>query len=390
MIRPWVASLLLLGFAALSARPGLGQAQRPTRRPVQPFQHFTVPVSPQVHSDGSVTFRFFDPDAHRMMLALEGASPVPMEKDDRGVWSVTTAPLKPELYGYSYIADGIPTFDPYNPLLKPNLLMVENMFLVPGTTPMPWQMTNVPHGVVHHVFYHSSVIGDNSDYFVYTPPGYNPRAKKKYPVLYLLHGYSDEANAWTVVGRANLILDNLIAEGKAKPMIVVMPLGYGAPEIVSRHSGGFRNHALVQENLDKFREALLQEVIPQVEKNYRVKKDRNDRAIAGLSMGGGESLYVGLNDVDQFAWVGAFSAGLGESDFAKEFPSLSPKSVSRLRVLWIACGTNDHVVGPFNKKFRAWLAQKNIPYTRIETPGGMHTWMVWRGNLVAFAPLLFK
>lgn len=392
MIRPWIAAPLLIGLVVLSAHSGIGQSEKPShpRRPVQPFQQFSVPVSPEVHPDGTITFRFFDPNAHKVMLTLEGALPAPMQRSERGVWSATTPPLRPELYGYSFMADGVPTFDPFNPMLKPNLLMVENMVLVPGSTPMPWEITDVPHGVVHHVFYHSGVVGDNSDYYVYTPPGYNPRAKKKYPVLYLLHGYSDDASAWTAVGRANIILDNLIASGKAKPMIVVMPLGYGAPEILSRRSGGFRNHALVQENLDKFRDSLLHEVIPQVEKDYRAKTDRRDRAITGLSMGGGESLYVGLDDMRQFAWVGAFSAGLGEGDFAKEFPSLTPESVSRLRLLWIACGTNDHVVGPFNKRFQAWLASKKIPYTKVETPGGMHTWMVWRGNLVAFAPLLFK
>lgn len=392
MIRSWIAFPLLIGLVLAPALSGFGQSERPSqpRRPVQPFQRFSVPVSPQVHADGTITFRFFDPNAQKVMLTLEGALPVPMQRNARGVWSATTPPLKPELYGYSFIADGVPTFDPFNPLLKPNLMMVENMVLVPGSTPMPWEITDVPHGVVHHVFYRSGVVNDNRDYYVYTPPGYNPRAKKKYPVLYLLHGYSDDASAWTAVGRANIILDNLIAAGKAKPMIVVMPLGYGAPQILSRRSGGFRNHELVQENLDKFRDTLLHEVIPQVEKNYRVKTDRRDRAITGLSMGGGESLYVGLNDMRQFAWVGAFSAGLGESDFAREFPTLTPESVSKLRVLWIACGTNDHVVGPFNKRFQAWLASKKIPYTKIETPGGMHTWMVWRENLVAFAPLLFK
>lgn len=375
-------------FIFASVQSSLGQMSK-RRQPVQPFQRFEVLVSPEVHPNGAITFRYRDPNAKRVSLAVEGASPVPMEKDDQGVWSATVGPLTPELYGYSFLADGVPALDPFNPLLKPNLLMTQNMVLVPGATPEPWEVTDVPHGVVHHIFYHSSVVGDNRDFYVYTPPGYNPRGRQKYPVLYLLHGYSDDASAWTTVGRANFILDNLIAQGKAKPMIVVMPLGYGAPAILLRKGPGFRSQNLVQQNLDKFSQSLLTEVIPQVEKDYRVKTDRKDRAITGLSMGGGESLYVGLNNIDRFDWVGAFSAGLGESDYAKEFPGFDANAASRLRLLWIACGTDDHVVGPFNRKFRAWLASKNIQYTNIQTPG-MHTWMVWRDNLVHFVPLLFR
>jgi len=259
---------------------------------------------------------------------------------------------------------------------------------VPGSPPMPWQDTDVPHGVIHHYFYHSGVVGDNRDFFVYTPPGYNPRARKRYPVLYLLHGYSDDASAWTAVGRANFILDSLIAEGKAVPMIVVMPLGYGAPAIVARGGPGFRSQDLRRENVTKFGEALLTEVMPQVEKDFRVKTGREDTAITGLSMGGGESLQVGLNHLDRFAWVGSFS-GAPASDYEKAFPNLSSKDNSRLRLLWIACGKQDPLVGDMNRKFEAWLTSKNIKFTEIWTPG-VHSWMVWRDNLVHFAPLLFQ
>lgn len=379
---------LLFALILLSAIPSQPQTAR-RRRSVQPFQHFTVPVSPEVHPDRTITFRYRDPNAKEVMVAVEGSKPVAMRKGDDGVWSTTVGPLTPELYGYSFLADGVPELDPFNHLIKPNLLMLENMVHVPGPSSLPWELNDVPHGAVHHILYHSAVVGDNRDYYVYTPPGYNPRSATRYPVLYLLHGYSDDASAWTAVGRANIILDNLIAEGKAKPMIVVMPLGYGAPRIVARHSPGFRDRALVQENLDKFTQALLTEVLPQVEKDYRVLTDRSNRAITGLSMGGGESLYVGLNHLDQFAWVGAFSAGLGENNYAAEFPSLSSSANSRLRLLWIACGEQDTLVGPFNRKFRAWLNSKGIRHTDIQTPG-MHTWMVWRSNLAAFAPLLFR
>lgn len=378
-------TLLLLFTLAVTA-----WAQKPpSRRPVQPFQHFNVPVSPQVHLDRTVTFRFRDPNAKQVMLSLEGSTPTPMRRSADGIWSATVGPLQPEFYGYSFLADGVPTLDPFNPLIKPNLLMMENEVHVPGPASLPWEMNNVPHGVVHHIYYHSSVVGDNRDFYVYTPPGYSARASKRYPVLYLLHGYSDDASAWTAVGRANVILDNLIAQGKAQPMIIVMPLGYGAPAILARHGPGFRNRNLVHENLVKFRESLLTEVIPRVEKNYLVLTDRSDRAIAGLSMGGGESLYVGLNGLDQFAWVGAFSAGLGQANLDAEFPSVSSGVNSQLRLLWIACGQQDPVVGKFNRAFRNWLNSKHVRYTNIWTPG-VHSWMVWRSNLTAFAPLLFK
>jgi enterochelin esterase family protein len=262
------------------------------------------------------------------------------------------------------------------------------MVHVPGPSTIPWETNNVPHGTVHHHFYHSDVVGDDRDFYVYTPPGYDPNAKKLYPVLYLLHGFSDDASGWTAVGRANVILDNLIAENRAKPMLIVMTLGYGAPEIVSRVVTGMRDPNLRTKNMDKYREALFQEVIPAVEKTYRASKDRNQRAIAGLSMGGAESLYTGLNAINRFAWIGAFSAGgLGE-DFNASFPGLDDKANSQLRLLWVACGTEDRLIEA-NRKFLDWLSSKSIHFTRIETPG-MHTWMVWRRNLAAFAPLLFQ
>jgi enterochelin esterase-like enzyme len=371
----------------------LYRAQKaPARRPVLPlvFQHLVVPVSPEVHSNRTVTFRFRDPDAKEVMLSLEGSSPRLMHRGAQGIWSITVGPLQPEYYGYSYLADGVPALDPFSPPIRPNLLTMENEVHVPGPPSLPWELNDVPHGVVHHIFYRSAVVGDNRDFYVYTPPAYDPRGSQRYPVLYLLHGYSDDASAWTAVGRANVILDNLIAQGKAKPMIVVMPLGYGAPEIVSHNGPGFHSRSLVHQNLAKFRDALLTEVIPQVQRDYLVLADRDNRAIAGLSMGGAEALYVGLNGLDRFAWIGSFSAGgFGEENFATEFPSVNSNINPQLHVLWIACGEQDQLVGKVNHAFRAWLDSKQIRYTNIWTPG-MHTWMVWRSNLSAFAPLLFR
>lgn len=344
--------------------------------------------SPEVTADHHVTFRFRDPNAKLVKLALEGSQPVDMQKDAEGIWTVTIGPLEPDYYGYTYVADGVGLMDPSNPLIKPNLLMSTSQVYVPGPSTLPWQRNNVPHGVVHHHFYQSQVVGDARDFYVYTPPGYDPRASRLYPVLYLLHGYSDNASAWTVIGRANQIFDNLIAQGKMKPMIVVMPLGYGAPEILHPSSGTFHNPALVQRNMDRFRDALFQEVMPAVENAYRVYTDRNSRAIAGLSMGGAESLYVGLNALDRFAWVGGFSSGGLGSVYDKIFPALDSKANSQLHLLWVSCGKDDRLIDP-NTKFRDWLQSKGVKVDWVETPG-VHQWQVWRRNLANFAPLLFQ
>jgi len=309
-----------------------------------------------------------------------------MEKDDRGVWSLTTAPLEPDFYGYWFAADGVGgLIDPVNPAVKPNLLNWQSVVHVPGPSSLPWEVNDVPHGVIHHHFYKSGIVGDQRDFYVYTPPLYNPRAKPGYPVLYLLHGFSDDATGWTAVGRANVIFDNLIAQGKVKPMLVVMPLGYGAPEIVSQ---GFHDDALRQRNYAKFTQALLTEVIPQVESTYHVIRNRNSRAIAGLSMGGAESLLTGLNHLDEFAWIGAFSSGGLQEDFSVQFPALDANANRQLRLLWVACGVDDSLIG-INRKFREWLKSKGVNHADIETPG-VHSWMVWRRNLANFAPLLFR
>ena len=377
----------LVCLAILSTR-ALSQDAKPAAPP--PQMPPPALVTPEVHSDDSVTFRFRAPNAQQVTLRREGLpDPLPMQKDDSGVWSVTTAPWSPDYYGYSILVDGQRTIDPFNSLLKPNLLSTENMVHVQGEKSLPWELNDVPHGEVHHHFYRSAVCNDDRDYYVYTPPGYDPAAKKAYPVLYLLHGYSDDASGWSAVGRANVILDNLIVQGKAKPMIVVMPLGYGTMEMIRVGWGGIMNHPEVREqNLIKFREALLTEIIPKIEGEYRVMKDRNSRAIAGLSMGGSESLMTGLNNVDKFAWIGAFSAGGLPEPFDKDFSGLDSKANQQLKVLWIACGTEDRLITA-NRNLREWLKTKGINHTDIETPG-MHTWMVWRRNLAEFAGLLFR
>ncbi len=344
--------------------------------------------SPDVHADRSVTFRLRAPNAKEVKLDLEGADPLEMQKDDQGVWTVTSAPLAPDYYGYAFSIDGVRSLDASNSALVPNLIFPGNDVHVPGPSSLPWEVNNVPHGEIHHHFYKSAIAGDDRDYYVYTPAGYDAKAKKTYPVLYLLHGFSDDASGWTAVGHANVILDNLIAQGKAKPMIVVMPLGYGTMEFVQLAWDAWNHPELRNRNFVNFTLALLTEVMPQVEGEYRITQNRNARAIAGLSMGGSESLLTGLNNLDKFAWVGAFSSGGIPEDFQKDFPALDAKANSQLHLLWIACGTEDRLI-TVNRSLREWLKSKDVNHTDIETPG-MHTWMVWKRNLAEFAPLLFR
>jgi enterochelin esterase family protein len=347
--------------------------------------------SHEVHGDGSVTFRYKDLSAQKVLLHLDGRrEPFEMQKDAAGIWSVLIPPLAPQIYGYVFEADGRYGLDPANPFANPNLFYLSNPVTVPGAVPQPWEVRDVPHGTVHHHFFTSKVaaglVKGQSEYYVYTPPNYDPKRHQPYPTLYLLHGWSDMANGWTDVGKANFILDALIAEGKAKPMLVVMPLGYGDMKFVNGGEGQWDSDAAVEHNSALFSQTLLTEVLPQVEAAYRVSKKRDGRAIAGLSMGGLESLSIGLAHPEQFAWVGGFSAALGHREM-EQLSAFDAKKAA-LRLVWIACGTEDGLITP-SRKFVEWLKSKDVAVTAIETPG-MHTWMVWRDNLVNFAPLLFQ
>jgi enterochelin esterase family protein len=345
-------------------------------------------VSPEVHADGSVTFRLPAPNAKEVQLQCEGVGNSAMQKDEHGVWAITTKPLEPDIYSYSFTVDGLHSIDPGNPLLKHSLLSCSSEVLVTGAKSQLWNISDVPRGILHHHFYKSAVAGDERDFIVYTPPDYDPLSKKCYPVLYLLHGFSDDASAWSAVGRANIILDNLIARGQAKPMIVVMPLGYGTMDFVKAGSASLRDRRGWQRNVDMFSDALLDEVLPQVEKSYRVSPDRQLHAIAGLSMGGMESLVVGLNHLDRFASVGAFSSGGLNTNYVTQFPAMNVKANDQLRLLWIGCGREDKLVES-NQRFCDWLKSQNVRFTWVESPGS-HSWRVWRRYLIEFSPLLFQ
>jgi enterochelin esterase-like enzyme len=370
--------------AFLSVAAQTPQPERP-RAPMEPVR------SPEVDKDGRVTFRLRAPNAKQVTVNRAGTRPVPMQKDEQGVWSLTTDPLPPDIYPYSFNVDGLTLADPSNPLVKP-IVMGGNQSLahVPGGPDLMWEVQDAPRGTLHQHFYRSVIAGEDREYYVYTPPGYTPSTRREYPVLYLLHGLTDDASAWIKGGRANVIFDNLIAQGKAKPMIVVMPLGYPFANITQNiYQKLFREPAAQRPSVDDFSRTVRDELIPQIEKTYRAAKGRDARAIAGLSMGGMHSLYIGLNYPDQFGWIGSFSGAINwyGDDFAGYFPSLDAQTASKFRLIWIACGTEDGLIVQ-NRKFQTWLKDKGVRFTYKETPGG-HTWMVWKRNLAELTPLLF-
>jgi enterochelin esterase family protein len=378
-----IAGLKASLFAA--CLPILASAQTPAATPPAPAPAPPRYVSPEVRPDGTATLRLRAPNAEKVDVTVEGAT-TSMQKDPDGLWTATTPVLAPEIYNYRFVVDDTTMLDPRNTDVTNNLLGLTNNFTIPGTPPEPWELQSIPHGIVEHHFYTSQVVlglsNNQSDYYVYTPPGYNAKSRQNYPVLYLLHGYSDAADGWSSVGKANFILDSLIASGKAKPMIVVMPLGYGNMAVLKPG----RTPAVSAQSVDLYQKALLTEVMPQIEANYHVSKKREDRAIAGLSMGGHESLFIGLTHPELFAWIGTFSAGLNPKTISELPPTTAQKA--NLRLLWMACGVDDALLKP-NQTAIAALKAGGLPVTAIETPGH-HQWPVWRDNLIHFAPLLFQ
>jgi enterochelin esterase-like enzyme len=360
--------------------------------PTATFGQRTSLVSPELHKDGSVTFRLERPGAHEALVALAVLeTPLKMTQTE-GVWSATSASLASGAYWYSYLVDGKAELDPLNADVIPNYAYLNSVLRVTGPGSQPWERSDVPHGEVHRHFYESKVVqglpDGRSEYFVYTPPGYDARASASYPTLYLLHGLSQGAADWTEMGGANFVLDNLIAQGKAKPMVVVMPLGYGDMAVAAKQPSADPEFGrLFVANNALFGNVLLTEIIPRVEAEYRVTKTREGKAIAGLSMGGAQSLDIGLNGTGkdatgEFAWVGGFSSAA---------PFVRPPAVSgetnKLRLLWISCGTSDSLLEP-NRKLIKELQEKGYAVKAVESPGA-HIWPVWQRNLVDFVQLLF-
>jgi enterochelin esterase-like enzyme len=360
---------LFLSIPELSSQPGL------------PWFN-----SPEVRKDRTVTFRFQAPGAKEVKLSAQFISaPQTMTKDERGIWSITLGPVEPDIYPYCFLVDGIQVCDPRNSWVFPNEGFQNSLVEIPADTLQVHTIQNVPHGTLSCRFYFSQELGTRP-LVIYTPPGYEQGRKKKYPVFYLLHGTTDTEETWTRVGRANIILDNLIAQGKAEPMIVVMPYGRAFP-LISKGSGSLRNW----DNLQEFQKDFIRYILPFVEKNYRVKSNRESRAIAGFSGGGGTSLYIGLGNPDLFAYVCGYAPGMLSSEFERNnaVPFANPELTnSRLKLFWLGCGKEDGLLGVFREYLKV-LDDKHINHQTFITSGG-HTWMNCKKFLNETLPLLFK
>jgi enterochelin esterase family protein len=339
-------------------------------------------VSPEVHPDRRVTFRVRAPKASEVSLFGDWMTPntqQAMTRDEQGFWSATTAPLEPGLAIYTFTVDGVTTPDPVNPRIKWRARTSASLVDVPGRPPELWEARDVPHGKVEVNWEKSIATGDTRAYYVYTPPGYDPGRSTRYPVLYLLHGNNDTAAGWTDVGKANFILDNLLAEKSALPMIIVMPWGHALP-----YAGSQSN------NTATFERYLIEEVLPQVERKYRVARGRENRAIVGLSMGGGHALQIGLSHLELFSAVAAFSSAV-PGNFESRFQALLDDSEGtnrRLKQLWIGCGRQDPAFER-NQKLSELLTAHKVRNTFHPTEG-LHNFALWRRYLVEVAPSLFR
>lgn len=340
-------------------------------------------ISPQVNADRTVTFRVRAANATNVTVSGEWAGGTkPMTNDGRGNWSATLGPLDPEIYGYSFSIDGFQTLDPANSAVKPMRSPRTSILEVPGTPPLVHEFNaSVEHGTVRSHWYQSKSLGVRRSVHVYTPPGYDA-STSKYPVLYLFHGAGDNDATWTALGRAHVILDNLLAQMKAEPMIVVMTDGHASVWPPSTNADARARQTKAFEN------DLIQDVMPLVERSYRTRNDRESRAIIGLSMGGGQSLTVGLNHLDKFAWLGAMSAAVPSEESVAAALRDSDDTNRKLKTFWIAIGKDDFLLSR-NKQFDELLTSKNIKHVYKITEGN-HSWPVWRRYLAEFAPMLFK
>ena len=395
--------LLLLTVSTLAqepARPAAAPAARPA---------FRMPpriVSPEILPDNKVTFRVYAKDASKITVSGEwqagSGGSENLVRNDTGLFSLTVGPLKPELYGYTLTVDGVRTIDQGNVQVRRDGSNYQSFFIVPGPeSDLYFQKNDVAHGTVTKVWYKSEVLGFQRRVYVYTPSGYEGDTQK-YPVFYLLHGAGGDEDAWTNMGRTAQIMDNLIAQGKAKPMIVVMTNGNanqaGAQnEVPPIPSTGEQGMAAYQRYAGKFEEHLVKDVVPFIEKNYRTLTGKDNRAIAGLSMGGAHTQTITNNNPGMFSYIGVFSMGImnmgpQSQDAAKleqeRITKLTALKNSGYKLYWIGVGKNDFVYKGVIT-LRETLDKVGLKYIYNESTGG-HTWANWRIYLSEFAPLLFK
>ena len=356
-------------------------------------------ISPEIHNDHSVTFRLFAPQAKEVRLVSdclpEGKNFEDLQKDESGLWSCTINKLNPELYGYTFSVDGVKVIDPNNVYFIRDVANVFNIFLIDGERADLYKVNDIPHGSLTKIWYHSPTLNKERRMTIYTPPGYES-SKQNYPVLYLLHGMGGDENAWTELGRASQILDNLIARGAAKPMIVVMPNGH----VIIDAAPGETADGFYKPNTFRLRgsfagemEKSFPDIIQFVEKNYRVKADKAHRAIAGLSMGGLHSIAISANYPNTFDYIGLFSAATPqENEKIEVYHNLDQKfklqKENGYQLYWIGMGKTDFLYQS-GALFRNKLDEIDMKYTYYESQGG-HTWRNWRIYLSEFAPLLFK
>lgn len=359
--------------------------------------------SPEVTADRTIAFRILAPDAKTVALRA-GDVPTPdhkppvFTKNAQGIWEATVAPVPAGAYRYTFVVDGVPVVDPKNPAVSESNATSWSLVVVPGADFV--DVREVPHGAVSAVTYYSSALKRSRRMHIYTPPGYEA-GNAKYPVFYLLHGAGDSDDSWTSVGRANFILDNLIATKKAVPMIVVMPAGHTTREV--------RPPSAAMPARDEFADDFVSDVVPYVEKNYRTFTDRAHTAIAGLSMGGGQTLNISMLHLDRFSYVGVFSSGVfsrGPRPAATDASAAPPPTIpaewiqlhtkdlddaslkAGLKLLWFSTGNEDRLL-PTSQATVAMLKEHGFKPVFLESGGG-HTWLNWRDYLNEFAPQLFQ
>jgi enterochelin esterase family protein len=338
----------------------------------------------EVSADRKVTFRLRAPQATTVAVGgdfVQGAQL--MQRGNDGVWSVTLGPLNPAIYSYTFRVNGVSVLDPSNPMIKQGEAGSASMFEVPGDKLAPYDMQNVPHGTVHVNWYSSKALDVPRRIDVYTPPGYEA-SKAMYPVLYLLHGSGDTETGWTNCGKADMILDNLIAAGKAKPMIVVMPYGRARRDVYLGPISG-------TPDANAFEDDLLKDVIPFAEKMYRISGVADDRAIAGLSMGGGQAMRIGLHHTELFHAVGMFSAGARNVNYEEQYKDLlaDPSATNKkMKVLYIACGKTDSLFAGA-QSFHETLEKHGVRHKFVASEEG-HVWRNWRDYLADLTPMLFR
>jgi enterochelin esterase-like enzyme len=350
--------------------------------------------------DRKVTFRVLAPNAQAILSGGDipgNGRGAEMTKGTNGVWEVTLGPIGPGAYRYNFNVDGLPVIDPRNPATSESNNNTWSLVYVPGSEFSDTK--GVPHGAVSMVTYYSKTLGRFRRMHIYTPPAYES-GKGKFPVFYLLHGASDSDNSWSSVGRAGFILDNLIAGKKAKPMIVVMPAGHTRATTFRRPEGS-TNSVTARPVVDEFVQEFLTDIMPHVEKNYRLQSGREHRALAGLSMGGGQTLNIGVPNLEKFGYLGVFSSGVfgitsrgGATNATPTFEEQhkavleNAKLKKGLKLFWFGTGKDDFLVET-SRATVAMFKKHGFDVAYDETEGG-HTWIVWRNYLNDFAPKLFQ